>query len=164
MTALTATITVTGEQELAIDLLGIERSLARGIIRGALKAGGEPMLAAIRSRIRSRTGLLSSSVRVRAGKGDRPGRTSVIISAWATAGSFAKHREQAGRSGVAAKVRESYQGRMRSRYDLYYGYFVEMGHKGAPAHSFARAGFDATVDQSADLIEQALAEGIEKSS
>lgn len=160
MTALSATITITGEQELAIDLLGIERSLARGITRNALKAGGGPMLASIRSRIRSRTGLLSSSVRLRAGKGDRAGRTSVIISAWATAQSFAKHREQAGRGLEGSAVRDRYKGKPRSRYSVYYGYFVEMGTKGAPAHSFARAGFDATVDQSAETIEQSISDGI----
>jgi len=160
-----ASVTVVGGQDLADELAGLERKLARGIIRDALKEGSGPMLAAIRSRINSRTGMLSSSVRVRAGKGDRPGRTSVIISAWATAGAFARHREMAGRSAVAAKVRESYKGRMRSRYDVYYGYFVEMGHrtpggKDVPAHSFARAGFDATVDRAGERIEQTISDGI----
>jgi hypothetical protein len=130
---------------------------ARKIARGALKAGGSPMLAAIQSRIHDVSGLLRRGLRLRAGRGDWQGRYSMLISSWTTRETFAKKKP-------GAKVAP---GGARDRYRVYYGIMVEYGHRNAhgggqtPEHPFVRPGFDATAESTGQLVEQMLLDGID---
>ena len=156
------TLAVDGGDELAAELSALPKRVQRGIAIRALQAGAEPMLAAVKAGIHSRTGLLAAKTRARPGKGDRPGRFSVLISSVATAGAFAKARLKSGRAAEAAAVLSRHA--KSDKYRVFYGYFVEGGHGGprpAPPHPFAGPGFDATVEVSADIAEKALVAGIE---
>ena len=159
------TITLAGLDELAEQFAGMERAIAKGVARDALREGGAPMLAAMKARVSVRTGLLAGSLRMRAGSGDRAGRTSVIISASATATRAAEAFREAGHRKMAGYALRS----RVERYNVYYGMMVEYGHaapydaggeKVAGEHPFARPSFDEHVDTSADLIEEKLFEGI----
>jgi hypothetical protein len=129
---------------------------ARKVGRQALEAGGEPMLAAIRGRIHDVTGTLSRGLEIRPGRGDRPGRISMLIQSWGTRARFARTRS----SGVAARVRAL--GGARDRYRNWYDLPVEFGHANAsgggrtPEHPFARPGFDTTEEATAEGIEAEL--------
>lgn len=131
------------------------------IARKALKAGGQPMLTAIRGRVRRNTGLLSEGLRLRFGRGDHRGKYSVLISSRTTRARFARKK----------KFYRIAAGQPSDRYAIYYGLMVEYGHRQRPggrtgsdgfvrAYPFARPGFDATVGQTAELIEQLVADGI----
>lgn len=145
----------------------IEFPLFRGLAREALSEGANPMVAAIRSGIRSRSGLLARSVKARAGKNDRPGTFSVIVSTMATASQFIKNREAAGFVSLSADLKRRYDSKSKEKYSVYYGYMVDSGHLGphgssaaTPSHPFFRLGFDSTVDESANMIETRLLDAI----
>jgi hypothetical protein len=150
------TFQVQGGDSIAAWLSGLPDKVARRIGVAALKAGAKPMIAAIRSRIHSVSGLLARSLKAHAGKGDREGRTSLIISANTTRAAFARAKPS---HRVAA-------GRDTDRYVVYYGYPVEFGHRIAgvtgavPPHPFIRPGFDSTAEEAGDIIEEALVAGI----
>jgi hypothetical protein len=157
------TVTVTGGTAIADRFLDLPKAMERKIARAALREGGGPMLAAIQARIPRKTGLLARSTRLRYGKHDRPGRFAILISAWATAGAFAKARAKSGRAAEASAVLARHA--KSDAYSVFYGLFVERGHGGpypAKAHPFAGPGFDATVDSAADAIEEKLFEGIDE--
>ncbi len=148
-----------GAEEVALRLDAMTRRDAGRAARGALALGAQPMAAAVKSRIHSVSGLLASTVRVRMGRGDRPGRYSVWIGATASRARFARARAKAGRPGQALDVLS--KGGRRDRYSVYYAAMVEYGHRGpkggrVPAHPFARPGFDATVDQAMETAEREL--------
>jgi hypothetical protein len=162
-------ITVTAGEDLQAAFLEIDKQVQRKIARKALRIGDVPIVDAMRSLIVDRSGLLAGSLSMRPGKGDRKGITSMLISANATAEAFATAREGQGKLSAAAGVRKRYANRMSATYVVFYARMVEFGHKGpygspasTPEHSFARAGFDATVDDAADKIEDSLISGIEE--
>ena len=157
------TISVTGGTALAERFMDLPRAMERKIARAALSEGGAPMFAAIQTRIPRKTGLLARATKLRFGKHDRPGRFAILISAWTTAGTFAKARVRSNRAAEASTVLERHA--KSDAYSVFYGLFVEKGHGGphpAKAHPFAGPGFDATVDSAAEAIEEKLFEGIDQ--
>lgn len=168
--------TLLGGDELIAGLEALDQKIQRKFSRTALRAGQGPMVAAIKAieEPHSITGLLQSGIRGLAGRGDRPGITSQLISAITDVGGFL----QFGTSSSAEKSRleknliSKYGGNLGAKYRVYYARAVEMGHEpsgwyahvaGAvpvPPHPFARPGFDETVDESADIIEQSLSDQI----
>lgn len=164
----TTSLVILGSEELRRALSDIEPNIQRQYARRALRAGGMPLLAAMRSRIKSRTGLLAGSLKLRAGRGDRKGRTSLLISANVTAAAMASHYERIGRRGKMNELRDRYKNRENASYKVWWARAVEFGHKGpfgsekaTPPHSFARAGFDSTAENAADIIEEKLLSDIE---
>jgi hypothetical protein len=160
---------VTGEDELRAAFNEVDTAVQRTIARKALRVGDVEIVDAMRGLITDRSGLLAGSLVMRAGRGDRKGITSILISANATAEVFAKARESQGKLTAAAGVRKRFANRMAETYIVFYARMVEFGHVGkypdspkTPEHSFARAGFDATADSAADKIEDALMLGIEE--
>jgi HK97 gp10 family phage protein len=161
---------VQGQQELADDLNLLEQNTERKYCRVALRAGAKPIKAAVdaSSAYLDRTGLLRSSVRVGAGKGDRPGITSILIRWVTTVGGYIAHLEhdKSRKFAEAAKLRDrliyKYLGNSEAKYNVYYPRFVEFGHKpNTPPHSFARSSFDATADAAGDIVVESLADQIE---
>jgi hypothetical protein len=152
-----ATLQVIDGEILAQALEGLPPAIARGIGRSALREGGGPMVAAIKARIHSVTGLLGGGLRLRSASGDRPGRIAVLISSTTTRQTFATK----GRRRKVAK------GGARDPYRVYYGPMVEFGHKVAgssatvPAYPFVRPGFEATVDAAGQAIEESIWSGLE---
>ena len=147
-------LTLEGGAALAESLTALGQAVARRISRQALKAGANPMVAAARARIHSITGLLAGGLAARVGRGDFPGRTSVVIQALTTRARFAR---VTGRKVKPGKNRG---------FRVYYGTFVELGHKTAgggrvPAHPFMRSAFDAQVSGTADIIQEELGRGID---
>jgi len=161
---------------LGLALENLPKAVAKRIAKAALKEGSKPILAAIKSYIHSRTGLLAGGLKVRVARGDRAGRVAVLIQSWPTREKFAASRPGRKVAGGDAK----------DRYRVYYGTFVELGHKvrGAAgetvgytgrvykrkgvvggrvdAHPFIAPGFDETADAAGEIIEQRLGEGIDK--
>jgi hypothetical protein len=169
---------------LAERLQNLSRGAAGKVVRGILAEGVGPMVPAMRSRIHSVTGLLAGGLRLKMGKGDRPGKYSVYVDSAATARKFesTKHRPVA--AGSAGR-----------QYRVYYGIMVEFGHKyrhddetsthidkrgeargehgpiyvrhgqagrRTPAHSFLRAVFDAQAEGAAEKIENSFWELVEQ--
>lgn len=164
----TASMSVTGSEELQAVFLELDGKVQRTVARKALKVGDAPILSAMRSLIVTRSGLLEGSLAIRAGRGDHQGITSMLISANATAEKFATAREGQNKLSAAAGVRKRFKGKMSATYKVFYARLVEFGHAGkypdsdtTPEHSFARAGFDATCEGAADKIEETLFDGIE---
>jgi len=111
-------VKVDQQKAAALDsrLVAMGKAGAR-ISRAALKDAAAPMVGAMRSRVRKRTGLLGRSIKARAARGDRPGRVAVLITAVATRGAWLK----SGRKAAA--------GRKSSKYRVYYARMVEKGHR-----------------------------------
>lgn len=181
---------VLGSAELLDGYDSLERKTQRQFSRKALQAGQKPIISAMRDTagFEDRTGLLRSSIRGAAGKGDRPGITSQLIAPVTTVGQFLENAFSGGpglsegmnpgmgsgpgRAKLAALLISKYGGNIGAKYRTYYARFVEFGHqpsgwyakmKGAkrvPEHPFARPAFDEQVDQSADVIENSLVEQI----
>lgn len=146
--------------ELGLRLEAVGSAIGR-IAHQALREGGGPMLSAIKSHIHSITGLLAGGLALRAGKNDRAGRYSMLISSWTTREVFAMTRS----SGVAARVRGL--GQARDRYRTWYGVPVEFGHANArgggrtPEHPFMRPGFDEAEVSTLALVEERLGEALD---
>ena len=157
------TIEVVLAHELGERFLELPKAMERTIARKALREGVQPMLPAIKAGIHSRTGLLARSTRIRLGRKDRPDRYAVIISAWTTAGTFAKARVRSGRPAAAASVLARHA--KSNAYSVFYGLFVERGHGGpraAPPHPFAGPGFDMTADRVGEDVETKIGDAVEK--
>ena len=146
---------------LAMALEGLPKAVARGAALAALKLAGAPVLAAVKAGIHSDTGLLTAGTRVRPARGDRAGRVAILISSWARRDRVDAMKP---RLHVAA-------GRGQDRYQVYYGRFVEFGHRiGRGSNSeqivgekpFMRPGFDASEEAAATALEDALDEGIDQ--
>ena len=144
-------------ERLADALDGLGKTVARRLGRQALKEGGQPMLAAIRGRVHSVTGVLASGLKMRPGRGDRPGRISMLIVSETTRQRFA----------AAHPSRRVSPGGARDRYRVYYGPMVEFGHRVAggsgervPAHPFLRPGFDSTVEAAGGIIEKTVGDEV----
>ena len=146
---------------LAMALEGLPKAVARGAALAALKLAGAPVLAQVLAGIHSDTGLLASGTRIRSAKGDRAGRVAVLISSWSRRDRVDAMKP---RLHVAA-------GRGQDRYQVYYGRFVEFGHRigrGPNAEQivgekpFMRPGFDASEEAAATALEDALDEGIDQ--
>ncbi len=160
------TVEVANGDEIAAALGGMSKALVRKIGKAALAAGARPMLAAIRGRINRVSGNLAAGLRLIPGKGDRPGRLSLLVQSRTTREAFARRLDKAGRLSQAASVRS--KGNARDRYKVYYGLMVEAGHAGpkggserTPAHPFMRPGFDSTVENSASTITAELSAGVD---
>ena len=142
----------------------IEGAVDGRLLRQDVRDASRGMEAAIRGGIHSRSGLLASATRLRMGKGDYPGRYSVYVAAMASRGRFAKATAKAGHKAMSAAA-----GTGMGRYSVFYGRFVEYGHKimkngqqvgQVPGHAFAGPGFDATVDATAAAIIEKVSERI----
>ena len=153
----------------------------RRLARGILREGSAPILAAIQSGIHDVSGALKAGTKLRAGRGDRPGRYSVYVASRTTRRSYAKRLRKIGRGRRAAFVtRSPVSG--GDPYRLFYWLFVEKGHKHrrfdetrgehgsiwsvhgktgrrTPAHPFIAPGFDATSDGALDTIETKALDG-----
>jgi hypothetical protein len=150
--------------ELYADALAaLPGSLARNLVRGVLREALAPMVPAMKANIHRRTGLLAAGLRLRNGRGDRPGRTSVYISSVTTRQRFA--------SGNRRRKRKVAAGRARDRYRVYYGPMVEVGHAivaggkevgRVPPYPWMRPAFDALVEQAAQVIETRLGDRLEE--
>jgi len=136
---------------------------ARKLAQGALKAGGVPITAAVLSHIHDVSGLLRLGTRVRAGRGDRPGRYSVYMSSQTTARRYASYGR---RRKVAAGM-----GSGSRRYRIWHWPAVEFGHrivtkggrdtgKRVEAHPFIRPGFDQSVGGAMDIVEEQVLDGV----
>jgi HK97 gp10 family phage protein len=171
---------VQGTQQLADDFGMLERKDGKVYARKAMKLGAVPIMAAAAASAvyEDRTGLLRMSARAVPGKGDREGRTSILIRWTATVGAFIQHLKEKGFSekklaDVQRLLIYKYLGNIGARYDVFYARMVEFGHQASgwyanipgaqfvKAHPFARPAFDATVDTAADIIEESLAAQIE---
>lgn len=156
-----AILTILDGESVARDLEALPLKMARQIGHEALREGGEPMVAAIRARIHSRTGLLAGGLKIRNAKGDRPGRIAVLITSTTSREKFAAAQS----SGVAKRVRLA--GQSSDRYAVYYGLNVEFGHANVrgggdvPPHPFLLPGFDTTVESVLDTAEQKVGESLD---
>lgn len=155
------TCQITDGSSLAAALEALPRAVSHGVARSALKDASSPVLTAVRAGIRSETGLLLSGTNIRNARGDRAGRVAVLISSVASREKMAAMKP---RLHVAA-------GRGEDRYRIYYGRFVEFGHRigrGPDADKlvgqrpFMRPGFDASAEAAATAMEEALGEGIDR--
>lgn len=171
------TFAVLNDQPIAAGLMATGKEI-NSIGRDALRAGGKPMLAAIRARTPVRRGHLKRGLRLRIARGQ--GRIAMLISSSSSRESFAKTRS----SGVAARVRGL--GGAKDRYRNWYDVPVEYGHRIARSgeganpfsrkkdadkysawggrveeHPFMRPGFDETVEQTSRIIEDQVGEKIE---
>ena len=141
--------------ELAFDSLS--KAVRGRIARDALRAGSVPVVAAIRAAAPQKTGLLASGFRASMPRQDRPERIAMLIRSVTTRARFASAHP---RKTVAA-------GGASDRYRVYYGTFVEFGHKASgiagedvPAHPFVRPSVDSTSQEALDIIEDKIGEGI----
>ncbi len=155
-----------GIMELRAKYESMTEKVQKTIARESMKPGAELIRLAMVSRIHSRTGLLAKGTKLRVAKGDVPGRVALLVSAVASASVVAKHLAMAGRSSQAVALLKRH--RKDYKYRIFYSRMVEYGHAGpknsaarTPAHSFARAGFDAVQDQAGDLIVESLGENIQ---
>jgi hypothetical protein len=141
---------------IAQKLADLPKALAKQIVRGSLLEGISPMVPAMRALIHSRTGLLAGNLKVRIGKGDRAGRTSIYVSSFTSRARFERVRKV--KTGV---------GKAKDRYSVFYGGFVEFGHRIAGGgevepHSFLRDIYDAQAEAAGTKIENALGESVEE--
>lgn len=148
-----------------MDAMG--KRASREAILPIMKAAAEPLVGLERGNIRSISGALSSSLKVRSGKGDRPGVVSVYIQPSATA-------KQLTRIWSASPRKQHHQFAQRAsesthrRYSVFYGHFVESGHKivrkgrvvgRAEPVRFAQRAADAGGDEAGNqIIENILSE------
>lgn len=170
---------VQGTQELIDSLNAFEDKEVRVMCRKALKEASLPIMEAIgsTSAYQDETGLLRSSDHATAGRGDRPGITSILIRWYAPIGDVIERFQNKGFSD--AKVADmkrlllsKYYGNIGAKYRTFYAVPLEMGHEPSgwyakqanaepvPAHSFARTSFDATVDAAAEIAQESLADQI----
>jgi HK97 gp10 family phage protein len=124
-------------------------------LRPELKTAMEPMAAAARAGIHNVTGTLGKAIRVRIGRGDRPGRYSAYIAATAT------RRAAAKRFGGKRAKEVTAAGKPTDRYRLWYATPLEKGHAGpggtqVAAHPFAEPAFEATAEQVATAAGEKL--------
>jgi hypothetical protein len=170
-------IQLQGEQRLADDLSLLEDDIQRKYCRVALKEGSAPIVAAEKAStaFEDDTGLLRGSIKPYFGRGDRPGRTSVLIGAVTTVGQFlsALRDNEAAKATLKRRLIYKYLGNINAQYLTWYARAVEFGHEPSgwyakqanavpvPEHSFARSSFDATVDTAADITIESLADQIE---
>ena len=141
---------------LAESLRNLTKGVAGKVVRGVLAEGIGPMVPAMRSRIHSVSGLLAGGLKLKMGKGDRPGKYSVYVDSTVTARKF-----------VATKHRPVASGNAGRQYRVYYGAMVEFGHRiagsdeRAPAHPFLRTVFDAQVETATETIENGFWDAVE---
>jgi len=161
------TATIEGGKELCDWFAAVGRRAGRTEILPFLKAAFEPVVAAEKGHIKSISGALASSLSVRAGAGDKPGRVSVfsapsattkqVVKAW-SGSSKRQHHQFAGNATTAGY----------KRYRVFYAPFVELGHRVVkrnkagrlystgtmiPAHPFARPAMEALGQAAADEAE-----------
>lgn len=143
-------------EELAYLLAELPRKLSKAAAVTSLMGAAQPMVGAMRAAIHSDTGRLKAGLAVRPGRGDRPGRTSVVISSLST------------RARVAAFEKRPdlrLKGSARSKMGVHYSIPLEMGHGGprpAPPHPFAGPAFDAHAESAAEKIETDFLEELHK--
>lgn len=162
---LKGSVTIGGITETVQDLLaGMDKATSRNVLQTSLKDGGAPILQAIRSnapvaarRGKRRGGTLKAGLKLRFGKGDRPGRTSVLIQSITSMTMYAKRTQN------PTLLHRVSLGEKNRRYRVYYAWMVEKGHATTSGgrvdpNPFAARGFDSTVDESGEMIEKQILE------
>lgn len=170
--------TVMGLEDLRANFDTLDKDMQRKFARKALRAGVAPIKAAILAELapHRKSGLLEESLAVNAGRGDRPGNTSMLIRYVTTVGEFLERgvSGEKERSRLQGLLATKYKSNPDSRYLAYYARFLEFGHKPSgmfshmtedvPAYPVSRSGFDASVDTAADIIEDVLASQVTQES
>lgn len=161
------TSTIEGGKKLCDWFAAVGSRAGRAVILPIMKAAFQPVVDAERGSITSVSGALAGSLSVRSGAGDRKGRISVFSAPSATTKEAVKVWSGSSKRqhhGFAARAAEA----GRKRYRIFYGRFVEMGHRRVrrnkerqlyvagspiPAHPFAGPAMAARGMEAAETAE-----------
>jgi hypothetical protein len=171
-------VSVEGGEVVVQALEDMGKRAARSVIMPAMKAPWGSVAAAERAGVNSISGALAASLRVRSGAGDRPGRYSVYVSATATVKQAVRKWSRSPRKqhhGFALRAQEFADETGLGRYRIFYGPWVEMGHrlvKGGPLRHggrvvghvapkpFAGPAFEAGAEQAAEEAANAVTDAV----
>jgi hypothetical protein len=149
-------VVIDGGDAVVQAIADMGKRAARGVVLPAMKGPWQAVAAAERAGVKSISGALAASLRVRSGSGDYPGRYSVYVAATATVKMAIKKWSKSPRRqhhGFAQRAQES----GLARYRIFYGLWVEKGHRvvrggpldhgghvvgHVPEHPFAAPAFD----------------------
>ena len=155
---------VQGGEAVSQALEQTAQTISGPVVRKGMNAGGVEITAAVRRHIHSVSGLLAAGTRVRAGRGDQPGRYSVYMSSQTTANRYA----------TRGRTRKVAAGAGSRKYRIWHWPAVEYEHrivtnkgndtgKTVAAHPFVRPGFDESIDGAMDIVETTvLDDAVEK--
>lgn len=164
---------ITGAKEIQAALLSVGKVTGKAIVRKAVRAGGNVILAAARSRLRGyQKAPRLSSQRARTAERKKRKKTRLIEDHFIgllrrSLGVFHMRGDRKGLYSMTVGVRPSYSARIR-RYSNrskggkkhWYPAAVEYGHPKAPAKSYLRWAFDNRKGRAIEYIENALWRGI----
>ena len=161
--SMTVHIDLEGFEEVRAYFQGMERRASRALFMPIMLKAFAPIAAAERAGVHSISGALATSLKERAGSGDRAGRISVFSSATAT------RKQLIGKWGQGRKQQQGWAARMDpkgGRKAVFYGKFVEYGHKkglgrsAAPPHPFAAPAIESLGPAAADQAEAGILQEI----
>ena len=152
---------VTGGESVTQAVEQTAQAISGPVVRKAMNAGGVEITAAVARHIHDQSGLLRSGTRVRAGRGDQPGRYSVYMSSQTTARRYAS---------FGGRCRTVAAGAPSRKYRIWHWPAVEYEHrivakggrdtgKTVAAHPFIRPGFDESIEGAMDLVETTVLDG-----
>jgi hypothetical protein len=145
---------VNGEH-IAAQLAELGRKISGPIVRNAMKIGMAPMETAARANIHpGPTGLLETTLSLRT-KTDSATKAAVMVNSFATPAKIKRVQKRLQKKKLGFRLKTG---------NLYYGAFVELGHKAGSGKTtpvrFMRKAFDANVQRATETIEAELVKGI----